>query len=267
MKILIPILLFAGLGLLAGVLLTVASRVFAVKTDPRQAQITEALPGANCGGCGFAGCADYAAAVAAGTAAENLCRPGGKAVAEKIGAILGIEVGESEPLTMAVHCRGDCNSVRQFYDGSEFTSCAEAKSFYGGSKMCSFGCLGLGDCMAVCDEGAICITEGIAAVNPIRCAACGKCAKVCPNQLLSLQPKKLHIVIACSSKENGRLTQQACGHGCIACRLCMKNCPKGAITIDQFHAVIDYEKCDGCGLCAKVCPTGAAHLISKSAKK
>lgn len=263
MNILIPVLLFAGMGLLAGVLLTVASKVFHVETDPKAEQITAALPGANCGGCGFAGCADYAAAVAAGKAAPDLCRPGGAPAAEKIGAILGIEIEAAEPVVMTVHCQGDCNAVRPLFDASEMKSCAEAKGFYGGGNMCSFGCLGLGDCAAVCEAGAISVRDGLASVDPTLCTACGKCAKVCPNQLLSLRPVRRKVAVLCSSAENGRLTQQSCTKGCLACRLCVKKCPKGAVSIEQFHAKIDYEKCVGCGLCATVCPTGAIAKLRK----
>ena len=261
MEILIPILLFAGMGLLAGILLTGASKVFKVETDPRTEQITEALPGANCGGCGFAGCADYAAAVASGKATPDLCRPGGAPVAQKLGEILGIEVELAEPMVMAVHCRGDCHSVRKLYDASEMMSCAEAKSFYSGGNMCAYGCLGLGDCVSVCDTGALSLHDGIAVVNPEHCTACGKCAKVCPNHLLSLRPVSQDYIVLCSSSDNGRLTQQACDHGCIGCRLCMKKCPAGAITVKQFHAQIDYSKCDSCGICAAVCPTKAASRL------
>ena len=261
MEILIPVLLFAGMGLLAGVLLTAASKIFRVETDPRAEQITEALPGANCGGCGFAGCADYAAAVAAGTAAPDLCRPGGAPVAAKLGEILGIEVEAAAPVVMLVHCRGDCDSVRKLYDASEMTSCAEAKSFYSGGSMCSYGCLGLGDCADVCESHAISVQNGVAVVNPKLCTACGKCAKVCPNHLLSLRPAAQVMDVLCSSADNGRLTQQACKHGCIGCRLCMKKCPEGAVTVEQFHAKIDYDKCTGCGLCATLCPTGAIQKL------
>ena len=261
MEILIPVLLFAGMGLLAGILLTVAAKVFYVETDPRAEQITEALPGANCGGCGFAGCADYAAAVAAGKAAPNLCRPGGNPVAEKLGGILGIEVEASEPVVMTVHCRGDCDAVRRLYDASEMLSCAEAKGFYSGGNMCSYGCLGLGDCVSVCEYGALSVQNGVAVVDPKRCTACGRCEKVCPNHLLSLRPADQKTDVLCSSADNGRITQQACKHGCLACRLCVKKCPNGAIRIEQFHAKIDFDKCQGCGICTQVCPTGAIQRL------
>lgn len=261
MKILIPILLFAGMGLLAGVLLTIASRVFAVKTDPKQEQIAAALPGANCGSCGFAGCADYAAAVASGKAAPNLCKPGGAPVTDQLGKILGIAVEAGEPMVMLVHCSGDCTAARKLYDASAMHSCAAAKAVYSGSGLCSFGCLGLGDCAAVCDNDAISIHNGIAAVDPDKCTACGKCAKVCPNALLSLRPKKSKVAVTCVSADNGRMTRQACGNGCIGCRQCIKKCPKEAISMEQNHAVIHYDQCIGCGLCTTACPTGAVRKL------
>lgn len=261
MNILIPILLFTLLGLLAGILLTVASRFFAVETDPRQERITEALPGANCGGCGFAGCADYAEAVAQGKAEPNLCRPGGAETAHKIGAILGKEVQTAAPMVMTVHCNGDCNVSRPFFNFTGIQTCAAAKAFYSGDGLCRYGCLGLGDCAAVCDDNAICIVNGLAHIHSTRCIACGKCAAVCPNGLLSLRPANNPVTVSCSSCNNGKDTKTACDNGCIGCRMCVKSCPNGAITVTNFHAVIDYEKCTGCGTCTKVCPTKAVRCI------
>lgn len=259
MHILIPILLFAGIGLLAGVLLTAASAFFAVETDPRTQQITEALPGANCGGCGFAGCADYADAIVQGRAAPNLCKPGGTEAAAKIGEVLGTAVEAAEPEVMTLHCSGDCNAAKRLYDYSGTPTCAAANTYYGGTGVCSYGCLGFGDCIAVCEENAICIKDGIAHIIEERCLACGKCAKACPNGLLRLRPKQNPVIAACSSKDNGKLTKAACSNGCIGCKICEKKCPSGAITVQNFHAVIDYSKCTGCGICAQSCPVKVIH--------
>ncbi len=260
MDILIPILLFAGIGLLAGILLTAASVFFAVESDPRVQQITEALPGANCGSCGFAGCADYAEAIAQGRAAPNLCKPGGTPAAEKIGQILGKKVEAAAPEVMTIHCNGSCGAAKLLYDYAGTPTCAAANTYYSGKLQCSYGCLGFGDCAAVCDENAICIRDGIAHIIEARCHACGKCARACPNGLLSLRPAGNPVRVACASKDNGKLTKLACSNGCIGCRICEKKCPNGAISVQDFHAVIDYEKCTGCGICAESCPVKAIHL-------
>ncbi|MBE6826103.1 MAG: RnfABCDGE type electron transport complex subunit B [Ruminococcus sp.] len=258
-EILIPILIFAAMGLLAGILLTAASIFFAVKTDPRKEAITEALPGANCGGCGYAGCADYADAIVQGKAAPNLCKPGGPDTAAAIGKVLGTAVEAAEPEVMVVHCNGHCGAAKPLFTYEGTPTCEAAKLYYGGSGICSHGCLGFGDCAAVCEEDAICIRDGIAHVLSDRCLACGKCAKVCPNHLLSLRPKANPVHVACSSKDSGKNTKLACSNGCIGCKLCEKKCPHGAISVQDFHAVIDYSKCTGCGACAAACPVKAIH--------
>lgn len=254
MELLVPILLFAGLGLAAGILLTAASSFFAVEGNPTAERITEALPGANCGGCGFAGCGDYAEAVANGSAAPNLCRPGGAETASKIGEILGTSVEAAAPQVMALHCNGTCNATGKLYDYMGTPTCQAAKLYFGGDGLCSFGCLGFGDCAAVCEEHGICIQNGIAHIIEERCIACGKCAKVCPNGLLSLRPVSNPVTVRCSSAANGKQTKLACKNGCIGCRLCEKKCPQDAIHVVNFHAVIDYERCSGCGSCAEACP-------------
>ncbi|MBQ8927673.1 MAG: RnfABCDGE type electron transport complex subunit B [Oscillospiraceae bacterium] len=263
MEILIPVLLLSAIGLAAGILLTAASHFFAVETDPTADAITQALPGANCGGCGFAGCADYAAAIAKGRAAPNLCKPGGSDAAAKIGAILGEEVTAAEPMVMVVHCRGDRSTAMPLFRYTGVQTCLAAKKFYGGSNMCTYGCLGFGDCASVCEEEAICIQEGLAHVIPERCIACGKCAKVCPNGLLSLRPAANPVAVSCSSRDTGKRTRQVCQNGCIGCGLCEKHCPNDAVKIRDLHAVIDYTRCTGCGACAKKCPTGAIRPLGR----
>lgn len=257
MSIVLPILIFAAMGLAAGVLLTAASSYFAVETDPKKERITEALPGANCGSCGFAGCADYAEAIAEGKAEPNLCKPGGADCAAKIGEILGTSVTAAEPEVMTIHCAGNCHADGPYYEYKGTPTCRAAAANYGGSGMCSFGCLGFGDCMAVCEENAICIRDGIAHIIEERCLACGKCASACPKGLLSLRPKSNPVTVACASKASGKTTKLSCNHGCIGCRMCEKKCPNGAITVQDLHAVIDYAKCTGCGVCADACPVKA----------
>lgn len=253
---LIPIIIFAVLGLAAGILLTAASKIFYVKTDERIEQISEALPQANCGACGFAGCSDYANAIVKNNAPTNLCKPGGAEVSAKISSILGTAAMEVVPETAVVHCRGNCEAVKKRFEFDGVQSCAAAKRFHGGEKSCTFGCLGYGDCVSVCDEHAIEIVNGVAEVTGV-CGACGKCVKACPNSLISIKPVAKHIDVKCSSKDNGKVTKQSCSNGCIGCKICEKKCLSDAIKVVDFHAVIDYNKCTGCGTCYDACPTGA----------
>ena len=255
-SIILPIIIFAALGILAGVLLTVASKVFHVETDERVQAISDSLPQANCGACGFAGCGDYAAAVVEKGAATNLCRPGGVDTARKISSIMGTSAEELTPMTAVVHCRGNCDAVKQKFEFDGTLTCSAAKRFYSGAKSCAFGCLGLGDCVNVCDENAIQVVNGVAEVTGV-CLACGKCEKVCPQKLISIKPITRHIDVKCSSKDNGKNTKLACSNGCIGCKICEKKCPGDAIHVNDFHASIDYDKCTGCGECFKACPVKA----------
>lgn len=259
MNYLIPVLILSACGVLAGVLLTIASKVFYVKVDERIEKIGEALPQANCGACGYAGCADYADAIISNNAPTNLCRPGGTDSANKIAEILGISASDVIPMTAVVHCNGDCNATEQHFDFNGIQSCKAVKRFYGGNGMCKYGCIGLGDCMNVCEYNAIKIKDGLAKVNPSLCQACGQCVNVCPNNLISIKPKSNTVDVLCSSADNGKSTKFACSNGCIGCKICEKKCPNGAIKVENFHAIIDYDKCTSCGLCKSACPIKAIH--------
>ncbi len=252
----LPIIIFAILGILAGVLLTVASKVFYVKTDERIEHITEALPGANCGSCGYAGCADYAAAIVNDGIAANLCKPGGTEANRKISSILGTEATEITPMTAFIHCNGNCKAVTSRFEYNGVNSCAAAKRLYGCAKSCTYGCIGLGDCANICEKQAIEIINGVAVING-ECISCGKCVKACPNGLISLKPANKHIAVKCSSKDNGKSTKLVCKNGCIGCKICEKKCENEAITVIDFHAVIDYNKCTDCGKCYEACPVKA----------
>ena len=259
MNYVIPVLILGSCGILAGLLLTAAAKVFHVETDERIEKIAESLPQANCGSCGFAGCADYAAAIIEKGAETNLCRPGGADVAGKIATLLGIAAAEVIPMTAVVYCNGNCEATDRKFEFDGVQSCAAVKRFYGGNGLCHFGCLGFGDCAAVCGKNAIKIVNGVAKVTPSLCEACGKCAAVCPNSLISIKPVSKRIDVLCSSASNGKETKASCKNGCIGCKMCEKKCPSGAVKVENFHALIDYEKCQNCSECVRICPVGAIH--------
>lgn len=254
----VPALVFAAIGLLAGVLLTVCSKVFEVKTDERIDNVNEVLPQVNCGSCGYSGCAAYAEAIVKNGAPTNLCNPGGKEVAVKVAAVMGVAAEESVPKVAVVRCNGDCEarSADKFeFDGME--SCKAAKRFYNGQNACSYGCLGYGDCVRVCPNDAISIVNGIAKVDRTKCIGCGLCAKACPNQLIVVHDITNHVDVLCSSRDNGKITRTNCKNGCIGCKKCEKGCEFGAITVENNLARIDYSKCTNCGKCVEGCPTHA----------
>lgn len=259
MTYLIPALILGGCGVLAGILLTVASKVFHVEVDERVEKISASLPQANCGACGFAGCADYADAIVNNGAPTNLCRPGGAEAAAKIAEVLGTAAADVIPMTAVVHCNGDCNATKPQFDFDGVQSCKAVKRFYAGNGMCKYGCIGLGDCAAVCEHNAVKIENGVARIIPALCAACGQCATVCPNNLISIKPKSKNIDVLCSSAAAGKATKLACANGCIGCKICEKKCQHGAIKVENNHASIDYEKCTGCGDCKAACPVKAIH--------
>ena len=250
----LPILFFLLMGAVIGLLLTFASKWFYVKTDETVTKLTEALPGANCGGCGYSGCAGYAEAVAAGEAPPNLCKPGGADTAAKIGEVLGISVMAGEKEVAFVRCNGNCGVTKDKFTYIGTESCAAVERFYNGRGECRARCHGLGDCASVCDYNAISVHNGIAVVDAAKCTGCGKCAAVCPNKLIVLVKASQRYMVRCSSPDNGKQTRLICKNGCISCGLCAKKCPAGAITLDDNHAGIDMAKCTGCGVCADVCP-------------
>lgn len=261
MEYIIPIILFAVLGIAAGTLLTAASKIFAVETDERLEAAQEALPQVNCGACGFSGCNDYADAVVNKNAPCNMCKPGGAEAAAKLAEIMGKSAEAVVEETAFVRCKGDCNLTTHKYDFDGIQSCAACNRFYNGSKTCTSGCLGYGDCVRVCPEGAISIVNRIAVIDSSKCKGCGLCAKECPNGLIAVRPKKQKIEVACSSADLGKITRKICTGGCIGCGICAKKCPKQAISVVNNHAVIDYEKCVSCGICLQACPMKAIVKI------
>lgn len=257
--IIIAVVLILIVSLIAGVLLSYASKVFEVKEDQLFLDLREALPGANCGGCGYAGCDDYAHALAAKDGAEEVpctkCAVGGPAVAGKLAEILGTSAGDVERQVSFVACKGTRDNAKALYEyAGKVESCTAAKTLFGGTKECVYGCIGLGDCVKACDFDAIRVINGVAVVDPSVCTACGKCLKACPQHLISLKPASEKVLVQCSNKDMGKAAMAVCKTSCIACRMCERTCQHDAVHVVDNVAVIDPSKCVGCGDCAEKCP-------------
>lgn len=253
----IPVLIFAGLGVVSGILLTVASKIFEVKTDPRVDEINNILPQANCGSCGYSGCSGYADAIVNSNAPVNMCRPGGAECAKKIAAVMGTEAGDVAKMTAVVCCSGECGAARSKYEYDGQQTCISANRFYNGSKECTHACLGFGDCAAACPQDAITIVDGLAHVDRRACIGCGICAKTCPNHIIKIRDITKQIDVCCSSTDIGKIVRSVCAAGCIGCKMCEKKCENDAIHVIDNLARIDYDKCIVCGKCADACPTKA----------
>ena len=263
MQILIAIGILGGLGLVFGLVLAIASKVFYVETDPRLDELNECLPGANCGGCGYAGCGGYAEAVLKGEAAIGKCASGGDECAARMAEIMGVKAEKTVRRVAMVRCSGykrkDAEGKtiglleKGNYEGVH--DCLAATKVAGrGHTICKYGCLGFGNCVEACKYDAIHVVDGVARVDFDKCVGCMSCAAACPRGIITGVEYGEHIVISCASHAKGNVTTRGCTLGCIGCGLCKKVCPKGAITLDKNLAVIDYTKCDNCGLCVSVCP-------------
>ena len=262
--VLMAIVVLGALGLIFGILLAVAGKVFHVEKDPKEEAVRACLAGANCGGCGYPGCDGYAAAVAAGEAATNLCSPGGAEAAAKIAEIMGVAGGDTETYVAFVRCSGTCGHRAQKFEYQGLDSCIAATRLGGGSgpNVCSYGCMGCGDCVKACPFGAMHIVDGIAKVDRSVCVGCMKCAEACPKGMIEKVPASSTNIVACQSKDKGPVVTKACDYGCIGCQKCKKECPTDAITITDFLAHIDQTQCVNCGHCADVCPRGCIAYIA-----
>ncbi|MCD7796114.1 MAG: RnfABCDGE type electron transport complex subunit B [Clostridiales bacterium] len=262
-EIIIAVVVLCVIAIIIGVVLSLAEKAFHIDINELEKQIRDVLPGSNCGGCGYAGCGSLAKAIADGDAPANSCPVGREPVAKAIAEIMGSELEESERSVAYVRCDGGCKNTKRSSDYYGVKSCAYVNEFANSDvTSCKYGCISFGDCVSECDYSAVKIIDGKAVVDESLCVVCGKCVKACPRDLIEFVPASAKYRVECLSHANGKQTRDVCTVGCIACRICEKNCPTGAITVLDNLAEIDYSKCTKCGICSEKCPRNIIKICA-----
>ena len=260
MKFIMPALLIA---LIAGALaffLSFLGQKMAVARDERIDEVKSHLSGANCGGCGYAGCDAFAEALVKGEADLSKCNATDKKNKDEICKILGVTLTQGKKTVAYVACNGG-NACDNKYDYQGYGDCVSAEILAGGNKACDVGCMGLGSCTNVCPHHAITVNKdtAVSEVDYTHCTSCGACIATCPKALIKRVPVDAVAVVACSNKCKAKEVMSVCKNGCIGCGKCMRSCPAQAITVVDNLAVIDYDKCIKCGNCIEVCPRKCIH--------
>jgi len=262
------IAIISGLGLLLALALYLVAQRFKVEEDPRIELVEKAMPGANCGGCGFAGCHAFAeAAVKAPNLDNNYCPVGGNETMKQVADILGYEVKEKAPMVAVVRCNGSCANRPKVNDYDGISSCKVKAALYAGDTLCQYGCLGCGDCASACEFGGVTMDPetGLPVIDESICVACGGCVKACPKGIIELRPKgprNMKLYVSCLNKDKGPAVKKACASACIGCGICAKTCTHDAIVLENNVAYIDSTKCKLCRECEAMCPTGAIHAVN-----
>ncbi|MDR2965532.1 MAG: RnfABCDGE type electron transport complex subunit B [Treponema sp.] len=262
--ILLTALFAATISFILGITLGFFQQLFYVPDDPLVAEIRDALPGANCGACGYPGCGQFAAAVAGKEAPLNACTVGGQATVDKLAQITGGEAGEFVEKVAVLACQGSSAKAPEKGNYTGLKTCDGAKNM-GGTKLCLWGCYGFGDCFKVCTFDAITMNDGLPVVDYSKCTGCGVCAKECPQTLFQLVARNQKGAIALCSNKNTVKTQVAktCKISCFKCNLCVKNCQTDCINMETHIPVVDISKCNSCGICAEKCPTKVFKVIER----
>ncbi len=270
--IFIAIAILGAIGLVSALVLFAASKKFAVQEDERIGLVSEVLPQANCGGCGFPGCSAFAEACVkaceSGSLEGRFCPVGGQAVMDQVAEILGLAAEKAAPKVAVVRCNGTCEARPRVVQFDGLQSCRVQQMTGMGETGCSYGCLGCGDCVSACLFEAIRMNPetGLPEVNEEKCTACGACAKACPRGIIEIRlkgPKNRRMVVLCNNKDKGAVANKVCKVSCIGCGKCVKVCEKfEAITLTDNLAYIDAEKCRLCRKCEDACPRGVIHSVN-----
>jgi Na+-translocating ferredoxin:NAD+ oxidoreductase RNF subunit RnfB len=262
------VVVLSAIGIASAVILYFVAQKFKVLEDPNIGFVEVALPGTNCGGCGYPGCRNFAEAlVHADKMDEFFCPVGGNEIMKRIGEILGYEVGEVALKVAVIRCNGSFENAlhKVYFDGAAL--CSFAHTLYAGESGCPFSCLGLGDCVRSCQFDAMFMNPdtGLPVIIEDKCVACGVCVKVCPRAIIELRnkgPRNRRIFVCCINEESGDVAGSNCKVACIACRACLDACKFDAITFENNLAYIDYSKCTLCRKCPPLCPTFAIHEVN-----
>lgn len=270
-SIIIAVVILGGIAFVAAIVLFVCSKKFAVFEDPRIARVNELLPGANCGGCGFAGCNAMAKALVKesdkGSIERISCPVGGAEVMSQVANLLGMTVANGEPQVAVIRCNGTCENRPRISQYVGLRTCAAMNACGAGETACGYGCLGCGDCVNACQFDALHMNEetGLPEVDENKCVACGACVKACPRHIIELRkkgPKNRRVFVSCVNRDKGAIAMKACKSACIGCGKCAKECLFEAITIEENLSYIDFTKCRLCKKCVAICPTKAIQAVN-----
>ncbi len=257
------LIVLTGLGLIFGFILAYANKKFAIEVNPLIHIVEDVLPKGQCGGCGYAGCLAYAEAVVLNPdVPPNLCLPGKEPVAKAVAELTGKTAAAIEPRVAQLRCAGASDKAVRSFEYKGVDDCVAANLLFGGSKACKYGCLGLGTCVKNCPFDALSMSDaGLPVVDPDKCTGCGKCESVCPKKVITMMPLTARVRVNCSSRDKGPVARKACSAACIACTLCVRECPYQAVKVENNVAVVDPAVCvaNNCtdAKCLAKCPTKA----------
>ncbi|MCG2716476.1 MAG: RnfABCDGE type electron transport complex subunit B [Candidatus Marinimicrobia bacterium] len=254
------------IGLFFSILITLANKKLYVEEDPHIELIIDLLPGANCGSCGYAGCANFAENLAGAKSQLNDCPVCGAEAAEKIAQILGVDVETGERKVAIVMCQGGDGVVKKKADYEGIQSCIGATFVSGGERACSYGCIGYGDCVIVCPFDAIHMNDkGIPVVDRVKCTGCGNCVEACPRNVIEMHPISHHVFVLCYNKDSGKNSRAVCSAACIACKICEKAVDGVGFTVENNLVIVDHDRyTKELVLPTEKCPTKCIVIVGEA---